>query len=285
MEYFKLNNGIQIPALGFGVFRMTDLEACEQAVLGALEAGYRYIDTASAYENEEAVGRAIKKSGIPREKLFICTKLWITDTSYSKAKEAFNRSLDRLGLDYIDLYLIHQPFNDYYGAYQALEELYHEGKVKAIGVDNFTQEKLADLIFFKDTVPMVNYVETNVLYQRESDLKYMQSKNVQMAAWSPFGAGKSNVLHNDVIVDMAKRYNVKPTQIVLRWLFQRGIVSLSKGTSIEHIQQNIDIFNFELNQNDMALIGSLDTGESVFTPRDTGEAVELFLNASLEYNI
>lgn len=285
MEYFKLNNGIQIPALGFGVFRMTDLETCEQAVLNALEAGYRYIDTASAYENEEAVGRAIKKSGIPREELFICTKLWITDTSYSKAKEAFNRSLDRLGLNYIDLYLIHQPFNDYYGAYQALEELYQEGKVKAIGVDNFTQEKLADLIFFKDTVPMVNYVETNVLYQRESDLKYMQSKSVQMAAWSPFGAGKSNVLHNDVIVDMAKRYNVKPTQIVLRWLFQRGIVSLSKGTSIEHIQQNIDIFNFELNQNDMALIGSLDTGKSVFTSRDTGEAVESFLNASLEYNV
>lgn len=285
MEYFKLNNGIHIPALGFGVFRMTDLETCEQAVLNALEAGYRYIDTASAYENEEAVGRAIKKSGIPREELFICTKLWITDTSYSKAKEAFNRSLDRLGLNYIDLYLIHQPFNDYYGAYQALEELYQEGKVKAIGVDNFTQEKLADLIFFKDTVPMVNYVETNVLYQRESDLKYMQSKSVQMAAWSPFGAGKSNVLHNDVIVDMAKRYNVKPTQIVLRWLFQRGIVSLSKGTSIEHIQQNIDIFNFELNQNDMALIGSLDTGKSVFTSRDTGEAVESFLNASLEYNV
>lgn len=285
MEYFKLNNGIQIPALGFGVFRMTDLETCEQAVLNALEAGYRYIDTASAYENEEAVGRAIKKSGIPREELFICTKLWITDTSYSKAKEAFNRSLDRLGLNYIDLYLIHQPFNDYYGAYQALEELYQEGKVKAIGVDNFTQEKLAYLIFFKDTVPMVNYVETNVLYQRESDLKYMQSKSVQMAAWSPFGAGKSNVLHNDVIVDMAKRYNVKPTQIVLRWLFQRGIVSLSKGTSIEHIQQNIDIFNFELNQNDMALIGSLDTGKSVFTSRDTGEAVESFLNASLEYNV
>ena len=285
MEYFELNNGIKIPALGFGVFRMKDLEACEQAVLNALEAGFRYIDTASAYENEEAVGRAIKRSGIAREELFICTKLWITDTSYDKAKAAFYRSLERMGLDYIDLYLIHQPFNDYYGAYQALEELYKEGKVRAIGVDNFTQDKLADLIIFKETVPMVNYVETNVLYQREDDLKYMQSKNVQMAAWSPFGAGKSNVLNNEIIVEMAKKYNVGTTQIVLRWLYQRGIVSLSKGSNIEHIRQNIDIFGFEIDQKDMDIIASLDTGKSVFLPRSKGIEVESFINEALKYNV
>ena len=188
-----LNNGIEMPHIGYGVFRMKDPEECEEAVVQAIQSGYRLIDTAAAYENEEAVGRAVRRCGVPREELFITTKLWITDTNYEGAKRGFARSLERLGLDYVDLYLIHQPYNDYYGAWRALEELYEEGKIRAIGVDNFTQDKLADFLFWNKVKPAVNLVECNAFFQREDDRLYMESKNIQMQAWSPLAASQIRI--------------------------------------------------------------------------------------------
>lgn len=218
-------NQISIPPIGYGVYQITDQKLCEECVIQAIQSGYRLIDTAAAYENEEAVGRALKRCGIPREELFITTKLWVSDTSYEKVKDAFNRSLKRLGLDYIDLYLIHQPYNDYYGAWRAMEELYQEGKVKAIGVDNFKQDRLADFIYFNKIKPMVNMVECNPLYQRENDLTYLKENGIQMLAWSPLASGKDNILKNEDLKKIAQKYNKSIAQITLRWLYQRGIVN------------------------------------------------------------
>lgn len=239
-SYITLNNGIFMPPIGYGVFRMTDEMECEEAFLQALNAGYRLIDTAAAYENEAAVGRAIKRSGIPREELFITTKLWITDTSYEKAKTGFSRSLERLNLDYVDLYLIHQPFHDYYGAWRAMEELYVEGKVKAIGVDNFTQDKLADFLFFNKVKPAVNMIEYNAFYQRKEDWKYMQEQNIQMQAWSPLAAGAGDLFMNPVLGKIAKKHEKSVAQVVLRWLLQRGIVPVVKSANPVRMKQNID---------------------------------------------
>ena len=223
-----LNNGISMPNIGFGVFRMTDQAECEEAVVQAIQAGYRLIDTAAAYENEEAVGRAIKRCGISREDLFITTKLWITDTSYEKAKEGFYRSLKRLGLDYIDLYLIHQPYNDYYGAWRALEELYEEGKIRAIGVDNFTQDRLADFIFFNKIKPAINMIECNVFFQREDERQYLNQQNIVMQAWSPLAAGQGKLFTNPLLCEIAEAHNKSAAQIILRWIVQRGIVPVVK---------------------------------------------------------
>ena len=280
-----LNNGIEMPRIGYGVFRMKDPEECEEAVVQAIQSGYRLIDTAAAYENEEAVGRAIRRCGVPREELFITTKLWITDTSYEGAKRGFARSMERLGLDYVDLYLIHQPYNDYYGAWRALEELYAEGKAHSIGVDNFTQDKLADFLFWNKVKPAVNLVECNAFFQREDDRLYMESKNIQMQAWSPLAAGQGRMLENETLRTIATTHNKSVAQVVLRWLVQRNIVPLVKSANPQRMKENLDIFDFALTDAEMQQIAALDTGRTAFSPRTTGPAVDAFLKASLDYKV
>ena len=280
-----LNNGIKMPRIGYGVFRMKDPEECEEAVVQAIQSGYRLIDTAAAYENEEAVGRAIRRCGVPREELFITTKLWITDTSYEGAKRGFSNSMKRLGLDYIDLYLIHQPYNDYYGAWRALEELYAEGEVRSIGVDNFTQDKLADFLFWNKVKPAVNLAECNAFFQREDDRLYMESKNIQMQAWSPLAAGQGRLLENKTLCAIANTHNKSVAQVVLRWLMQRNIVPLVKSANPQRMKENLDIFDFVLTDAEMQQIAALDTERTAFSPRTTGPTVDAFLNAALDYKV
>ena len=280
-----LNNGIEMPRIGYGVFRMKDPEECEEAVVQAIQSGYRLIDTAAAYENEEAVSRAIRRCGVPREELFITTKLWITDTSYEGAKRGFARSMERLGLDYVDLYLIHQPYNDYYGAWRALEELYAEGKAHSIGVDNFTQDKLADFLFWNKVKPAVNLVECNAFFQREDERLYMESKNIQMQAWSPLAAGQGRLFENKTLCAIANTHNKSVAQVVLRWLVQRNIVPLVKSANPQRMKENLDIFDFALTDAEMQQIAALDTGRTAFSPRTTGPAVDAFLKASLDYKV
>ena len=280
-----LNNGVKIPAIGYGVFRMKDPAECEEAVVQAIQSGYRLIDTAAAYENEEAVGRAIRRCGVPREELFITTKLWITDTSYEGAKRGFARSMERLGLDSVDLYLIHQPYNDYYGAWRALEELYAAGKARVIGVDNFTPDKLADFVFWNKVKPAVNLVECNAFFQREEERRYMESQNIQMQAWSPLAAGQGRLFENETLRTLAATHNKTVAQIVLRWLVQRNIVPLVKSANPERMRENLDIFDFALTDAEMQQITALDTGHTAFTPRTTGPAVDAFLKAALDYKV
>ncbi|MDO5796249.1 MAG: aldo/keto reductase [Eubacteriales bacterium] len=280
-----LNNGVKMPAIGYGVFRMKDPAECEEAVVQAIQSGYRLIDTAAAYENEEAVGRAIRRCGVPREELFITTKLWITDTSYEGAKRGFARSMERLGLGYVDLYLIHQPYNDYYGAWRALEELYAEGKAHSIGVDNFTQDKLADFLFWNKVKPAVNLVECNAFFQREDDRLYMESKNIQMQAWSPLAAGQGKLFENETLCAIANTHNKSVAQVVLRWLVQRNIVPLVKSANPQRMKENLDIFDFALTDAEIQQIAALDTGRTAFSPRTTGPAVDAFLKASLDYKV
>ena len=280
-----LNNGVKIPAIGYGVFRMKDPAECEEAVVQAIQSGYRLIDTAAAYENEEAVGRAIRRCGVPREELFVTTKLWITDTSYEGAKRGFARSMERLGLDSVDLYLIHQPYNDYYGAWRALEELYAAGKARVIGVDNFTPDKLADFVFWNKVKPAVNLVECNAFFQREEERRYMESQNIQMQAWSPLAAGQGKLFENETLCAIANTHNKSVAQVVLRWLVQRNIVPLVKSANPQRMKENLDIFDFALTDAEMQQIAALDTGRTAFSPRTTGPAVDAFLKASLDYKV
>ena len=264
MEYVTLNNGVKMPILGFGVYQITDPAQCEQAVVDAVSVGYRLIDTAASYGNEEAVGRAIRRCGVPREELFITTKLWISDTSYEGAKKAFQKSMEKLGLDYLDLYLIHQPMNDYYGAWRAMTELYKEGKIRAIGVCSFYPDRLADLIAFNEVVPAVNQVETNIFFQQIKAQEVMQAKGVQMESWAPFAEGRGNLFDNPVLKCIGKKYGKSVAQIVLRWQIQRGIVCIPKSVRKERMVQNIQVFDFTLSQDDMELIAALDTERSAF---------------------
>lgn len=277
-----LNNGFSIPSIGYGVFRITDQKECEDAVLNALNAGYRFIDTAAGYGNEKAVGQAIRKSGIPRDELFISTKLWVTDTSYERAKKGFQDSMERLGLEYIDLYVIHQPYNDYYGAWRALEELYEFGRIKAIGVDNFTQDRLADFMFWNKERPMVNFLECNPFFQRDDEQSYLSDYNIQMLAWSPLSAGQHDIFHNEPLVRLGKKYNKSVAQIVLRWFVQRNIVPIVKSVNPDRMKENLDIFDFSLTENEMNYISKLDTGHSCFPARNTGATVEDFLNQAIQ---
>ena len=284
-----LNNGVKMPPIGYGVFRMTNPEECESAVVQAVKTGYRLIDTAAAYENETAVGKAIKRviaEGIvSREELFVTTKLWITDTSYEKAKEGFQRSLDRLGLDYVDLYLIHQPYNDYYGAWRALEELYEEGKIKSIGVDNFTQDRMADFLFFNKVKPAVNMIECNVYFQRENECRYLKEQNILMQAWSPLAAGKEDLFTNEILCKIARKHQKSVAQIILRWLVLRGIVPVVKSANPVRIKENLDIFDFSLSEDEMKKITSLDTGHTYATARNTGKTVTEFLETANQYHV
>lgn len=264
MQTVKLNNGIEMPLVGFGVFQMNDAAECERAVTDAIETGYRLIDTAAAYQNETQVGNAIKHTGINREELFITTKLWIQDVSYEGAKAQFERSLNRLQLDYLDLYLIHQPYNDVHGAWRAMEEMVAEGKIRAIGVSNFHPDRLADLIAFNNVVPAVNQIEVNPFNQQLHAVPWMLSRNVQPEAWAPFAEGKNGLFEHPVLATIGKKYGKSIGQIILRWLYQRGIVSLAKTVKKERMSENINIFDFELNSDDLQKITAIDTSTSAF---------------------
>ncbi len=274
MQKVILNNGVEMPILGFGVFQIQDEKECEQAVYDAIMAGYRLIDTAASYLNEEAVGRAIKRSGVPREELFITTKLWVQDTGYESTKKAFANSLKRLQLDYLDLYLIHQPFGDVYGSWQAMEELYREGKIKAIGVSNFYSDRLIDLIIHNEVAPAVNQVETHVFNQQIESHNFMKENNVQIESWGPFAEGKNNMFQNETLVSIAENYNKTVAQVVLHWLTQRGVVVIPKSVRKERIIENFNIFDFELSQEDMEKIATLDTKQSLFFSHQDPEMVK-----------
>lgn len=274
MEYVTLNNGVKMPKLGFGVYQIRDAAQCEQAVKDAVSVGYRLIDTAASYGNEEAVGRAVKDCGVPREELFLTTKLWISDTSYEGAKRGFQKSMERLGLDYLDLYLIHQPLNDYYGAWRAMEELYQVGKIRAIGVCSFYPDRLADLIAFNQVAPAVNQVEANVFFQQQASQDYMESKGVVMEGWAPFAEGKNQLFQNETLQAIGEKYHKSVAQVVLRWLLQRGVVCIPKSVKKERMEENIQVFDFSLSEEDMAVIRSLDTGKSCFFDHRDAAVVE-----------
>lgn len=278
MKYVKLNNGVEMPILGFGVYQIPDPEACEQAVYDALMAGYRSIDTAAAYENEEAVGRAIRRSGIPREELFITTKLWISDAGYEPAKKAFEASMLKLGLKYLDLYLIHQPFGDVYGSWRAMEELYKEGRIRAIGVSNFYPDRLADLILHNEIAPAVNQVETHPFHQQTAAAEFMRSKGVQIESWAPFAEGRNGLFSNELLLKIAAKHGKTVAQVVLRWLIQRDVVCIPKSVHKERIAENFDVFGFELGDDDMAAIAALDRPESSFLNHRDPEIVEWLSN-------
>ncbi|TAM99199.1 MAG: aldo/keto reductase [Chitinophagaceae bacterium] len=264
MQNIKLNNGVEMPILGFGVFQVPDAVECEQSVFEALRSGYRLIDTAAAYMNEEAVGKAIKRSSVSREELFITTKLWIQDAGYESTKKAFEKSLKRLQLDYLDLYLIHQPFGDVYGAWRAMEELYEQGKVLAIGVSNFQPDRIMDLIVHNKVVPAVNQVETHPFNQQIETQKFLQENGVQMQSWGPFAEGRNDLFKNEVLTSIGKKYNKSIVQVVLRWLIQRNIVAIPKSVRKERIIENFNVFDFELSEEDMTLIVTLDKKVSAF---------------------
>ena len=273
MEHRILNNGVEMPVLGFGVYQVEET-VCEQCVFDAIAAGYRSIDTASAYLNERAVGRAIRRSGVPREELFITTKLWVQDAGYESAKRAFAKSLERLQLDYLDLYLIHQPFGDVYGSWRAMEELYREGAVRAIGVSNFQPDRLVDLILHNEVVPAVNQVETHPFCQQTEAAAVMASEGVQIESWAPFAEGRNNLFGNGTLVSLAAKYRKSVAQVILRWLIQRGVVVIPKSVRPERMAENIDVFDFHLAPEDMDLIATLDTRRSCFLSHRDPETVK-----------
>lgn len=264
MQKIKLNNGVEMPILGFGVFQIPDLSECEKSVSDALEVGYRLIDTAASYQNESAVGNAIKNSGVAREDLFITTKLWIQSKGYEGSKKAFDNSLKALQLDYLDLYLIHQPYGDVYGSWRAMEELYKEGKIRAIGVSNFHPDRLIDLIVHNEIVPAVNQVETHPFHQQIDNQQFMVENNVQIESWGPFAEGRNNLFQNELLSSIGEKYNKSIAQVVLRWLSQRGIVAIPKSIRKERMTENFNIFDFELSQEEIELIKTLDTKNSAF---------------------
>jgi diketogulonate reductase-like aldo/keto reductase len=264
MESVKLNNGVEMPILGFGVFQVTDQAECERSVLDAISTGYRLIDTAASYMNEEAVGRAIKSCNVPREELFITTKLWIQADGYEGTKKAFENSLKKLQLDYLDLYLIHQPFGDVYGEWRAMEEIYAAGKVRAIGVSNFQPDRLIDLIIHNKIVPAVNQIETHPFHQQQDTHHFLKENNVQIESWGPFAEGKNNIFHNELLSSIADKYDKSIAQVVIRWLTQGGVVAIPKSVRKERMAENFDIFDFKLSAEDMGAISTLDTNTSSF---------------------
>jgi 2,5-diketo-D-gluconate reductase A len=264
MQTVTLNTGTEMPILGFGVFQIPD-DHTEQAVAAALQAGYRSLDTAAAYQNEEAVGRAIARSGIPREELFITTKLWVQDApAEENTTRAFERSLERLGLDYVDLYLIHQPFGDYYGEWRAMQELFKQGRAKAIGVSNFHSDRLVDLILNNEITPAVNQIETHPFHQRTDDQRVMQEHGVQIMSWGPFAEGRNDLFTHPELTPIAEAHGVSVAQVVLRWLIQRGVVVIPKSVNPDRIAQNFDVFGFDLTEDELTHIATLDTGSSLF---------------------
>lgn len=274
MNTIILNNGVEMPQLGFGVYKMGD-EDCERSVLAAFDAGYRLIDTAAGYMNERAVGRAIKRSGIPREQLFIATKLWIQSDGYAGTMEAFQKSMEKLSLDYLDLYLIHQPYGDYYGEWRAMTELHKEGKIRAIGVCNFSPAQLVDLICNSEVVPAVNQIEVHPFFQNSGYQKLMKEKGVQMQAWGPLAEGKNDIFNNAVLKSIGSKYGKTVAQVVLRWQMQCGAVAIPKSVHPDRMAENIDIFDFELDMDDMRKIAELDLNQSVVGDFSEPKVVEM----------
>ena len=264
MQNVTLNNGIKMPILGFGVFQIPNESECEQAVIEAIETGYRLIDTVASYQNETAVGNAIKKSGVPRNELFITTKLWASDMGYENTKVAFLKSIDKLQLDYLDLYLIHQPYGDVFGSWKAMQELYHEGKIKAIGVANFHPDRVIDLIINSGFTPAVNQIETHPFHQQIETQQFLTDNNVQIQSWGPFAEGKNDIFNNEMLKTIAVKYNKSVAQIILRWLTQRGIIAIPKSVRKERMKENFDVFTFELSETEMQTITTLDNKTSLF---------------------
>ncbi len=282
MNTVTLNNGVSMPVLGFGVYQIRDSDECEQCVSGALATGYRLFDTAAAYMNETAVGEAIAKSGVPREDLFITTKLWVQDAGYEKTTKAFERSLSKLQLEYLDLYLIHQPYGDVHGAWRAMEELYRAGRVKAIGVCNFTPDRIMDLIVHNEVVPAVNQIETHPFCQQNEAQLFLRDNGIQMQSWGPFAEGKNNLFTNEILQSIAATYDKSVAQVVLRWLTQRGVVAIPKSVHLERMKENFDVLDFELTSGDMDRIKELDMGKSSFFDHRDPEIVKWLGTRKLE---
>ncbi|RAJ82300.1 diketogulonate reductase-like aldo/keto reductase [Chitinophaga dinghuensis] len=282
MKTVKLNNGVEMPILGFGVFQIPDLAECERAVLDALDTGYRLIDTAASYLNESAVGNAIKESGIKREELFITTKLWLQNTGYENTKAAFQRSLDRLQLDYLDLYLIHQPFGDIFGSWKAMQELYHAGMIKAIGVANFHPDRIMDLMMNSGFTPAINQIETHPFHQQIETQKFLEANNVQIESWGPFAEGKNNIFHNEVLMGIAEKYNKSVAQVILHWLTQRNVIAIPKSVRKERMAENFNIFDFELTPEDLKAIEALNTNLSLFFDHRDPEMVKWLSGRKLD---
>ena len=264
MRTVVLNNGVEMPILGFGVFQIADTDECERSVRDAIDVGYRLIDTAASYGNEESVGNAIKTSGVQRKDLFVTTKLWIADAGYEKTKAAFDRSMKRLQLDYLDLYLIHQPYGDVYGAWRAMEELYREGRIRAIGVSNFHPDRVMDFIIHHEVVPAINQIETHPFHQQVEPQKFLKANNIQIESWGPFAEGKNEIFHNVDLVSIAEKHGKTVAQVILRWLTERDIVVIPKSVRKERMAENFNIFDFDLDVSDMELIATLEIGESLF---------------------
>ncbi len=274
MQNVILNNGVEMPILGFGVFQVPDFNECEKAVLDAIETGYRLIDTAASYMNESAVGNAIKKSGIVRDDLFITTKLWVQDAGFEKTKKAFEKSLNKLQTNYLDLYLIHQPYGDVHGSWRAMEELYKAGKIKAIGLSNFQPDRVMDIIAFNEVVPAVNQIETHPFNQQTETQKFLNENKVQIEAWGPFAEGRNNLFQNELLLLIGAKHKKRVAQVVLRWLTQRGIVAIPKSVRKERIKENFNIFDFELSIEDMEAITTLDMKTSSFFDHRDPEIVK-----------
>ena len=264
MQQVTLNNGVVMPILGYGVFQIPDAHECERCVVDAIGSGYRLIDTAASYLNEEAVGRGIKNAGVPRNDLFVTTKLWVQDTGYERTQQAIDKSLRRLQLDYLDLYLIHQPFGDVHGSWRAMEDALKAGKVRAIGVSSFQPDRLMDIMAFNDVAPAVNQVEINPFHQQEESVAFMRENGVQAEAWAPFAEGRNNLFHNEVLAEIGRRHGRSVGQVVLRWVVQRGIVVLAKSVRKERMKENLRVLDFALDDSDMSRIEQLETGESSF---------------------
>jgi len=274
MQKVTLNNGVEMPILGFGVFQVNDLKECERSVSDALQVGYRSLDTAASYMNEEAVGKAIRSSGIARNEIFVTTKLWVQDTGYDSTRKAFDKSLAKLQLDYLDLYLIHQPYGDVFGSWRAMQDLYREGKVRAIGVSNFHPDRVMDLIIHSEMAPAVNQIETHPFYQQIETQRFLQDNGVQIESWGPFAEGKNNLFSNELLTAIGSKYGKSVAQVVLRWLTQRDVVVIPKTVNKERMAQNFNIFDFELSSEDMGIIASLDKGASSFFDHRDPEMVK-----------